>query len=144
MSAPHIVADPTTGELVEVLPTEYIQNGQPYSYQEAKAAAMRVTVERRRAIVAYENACTAVGKATREYRRLLAIEMLKQKAAHGATMAEQLAKGQDHVAEAKEAVIIAEGLRTATYQLILTNDADRTTVTQLTKWSQTVEGWEHE
>jgi len=143
-TTPQFVVNPEDGELLEVLPADYVQNGQPYSYPEAKAAAMRVTVERRRRIKDYEDACNAVGNATAHYRRELAKEMLVQKSRHGATMAEQLAKGQEHVAQAKEDLIIAEGKRNAAWQLILTNDADRMTVTQLTKWSQSVEGWEHE
>lgn len=140
---PHVI-DPTTGEFKEVLPTQYLQDGQPYSYQEARAAHMRVSVERRRAILAYEEACDNVGAAEKEYRRALAKEMLRQKTMHGATMAEPLAKGEDRIAQLKETLTIAEGKRTAAWQVILTTDGDRTGVTQLVKWSQAVEGWEHE
>jgi hypothetical protein len=132
-----ILADPVTGELVEVLETSVL-GLQPYDFREAKAAHMRASLERREAVAAYTAAIEELGKAERQYRMVLAQEMLKAKGEHGATIAEQVAKGEPRVLEARERFTVAEGMKYAALERIRTCDGDRTSVSQLVKWSEAV------
>lgn len=130
-----ILADPATGELVEVLELNVV-GLQPYDYREAKAAIMRSSRERREAVTAYERAIEEVGAAEREYRMTLAQEVLKAKQEHGSTVAEQVAKGAPRVLEARERFTIAEGMKYAALERIRTVDGDKQGIAQLVKWSQ--------
>jgi hypothetical protein len=132
-----ILADPATGELVEVLETSVL-GLQPYDFREAKAAHMRASLERREAVTAYTAAIEELAAAERQYRMVLAQEMLIAKATHGATIAEQVAKGEPRVLEARERFTAAEGLKYAALERIRTCDGDRTGVSQLVKWSEAV------
>lgn len=132
-----VLADPTTGELVEVLDADAI-GLTPYDYREAKAAHMRASLERRKAAVAYEAAIRELAAAERNYRTLLAQEVLRKKVDVGATVAEVAAKGEAPVAEARERYVIADGMRYASLEVLRGCDGDRQGIAQLVKWSQAV------
>jgi hypothetical protein len=133
--AVRLLVDPDTGELLEVLDATVI-GLEPYGYREAKAAHMRASRERRDAVKAYTAAIKEVGAAEREYRMVIAQEMILAKEEYGATMAESVAKGSPRALEARERFTIADGMRYAALELIRTCDGDRTGVTQLVKWSE--------
>lgn len=130
-----VLIDADTGELAEYLETNVI-GLEPYDFRQAKAAHMRASRERREAVAAYEAAIKELGRTERNYRMVLAQEVLKAKAEHGATVAEQAAKGTPSVLDAREAFVVADGLRYAALERIRTVDGDKQGIAQLVKWSE--------
>lgn len=130
-----ILADPDTGEVVEVLETNVV-GLEPYDYRQAKAAHIRASKERREATDTYTKAIDELGAAERHYRMVLSQQMLIAKGEHGATIAEQVAKGTSAVLEARERFTIAEGMKYAALERIRGCDGDRQGIAQLVKWSQ--------
>lgn len=132
-----VLADPATGELMEVL-EEALVGLTPYDFREAKAAHMRASIERRQAESEYEAAVEELARAERNYRMTLAQQLMRAKADHGATNAEAIAKGTAEVLDARERYVIADGMRYVKLEKIRRADGDRQGVAQLVKWSQAV------
>lgn len=131
------VTDLETGELLEVLDTELV-GLQPYSFREAKAAHMRASVERRKIVERLKMAVREQGTAEAVYRRELARGILTEKQDLGATVAEAVAKGREEVMDARQRLVIAEGMVRATQEELKGADGDRTGIAQLVKWSEAV------
>lgn len=135
-----VLADVETGELVEVL-DEYVKDLTPYNYREAKAAAMRSSVERRKAVQEYGDAGDEAARAEVEYRRALAVAITRLRHAGApATGVEALAKGEEEVLEARETLSLALSRRDTARERIRGCDGDRQGVVQLTAWSREVAG----
>jgi hypothetical protein len=129
--------DVDTGEMVEFLP-EQMNDLTPYSFREAKAAAMRCSSQRRQAVTVYEEAIKKLAAAENEYRKQLALEVLNQKRIGPSTTAEVLAKGEPQVRAARERYTLADGMRYAALEAIRGCDGDRQGVAQLSAWSRGV------
>jgi hypothetical protein len=94
-----VLVDPESGELVEHLPTDLAATD-PYDYAEAKRAVMAATRETREVLRQLDAAIVEKADAEKDYlvRKARAMEVAKRE--HGATVAEDVAKGEPAVAEA--------------------------------------------
>ncbi len=128
-----VFTDPATGELVEVLDTQVV-GLEPYDYRQAKAAAFQVSLRRQHAVENYKTAIALVAKAEAEYRKQLALAIVRQTGP--ATTAEVLARGEEPVLEALKAFRVADGMRYARLEEIRGIDGDRISVSQFTGWSK--------
>lgn len=112
----------------------------PYDYREAKIAVLNASRERRAAESEYRIAIERKASTERVYRKALATEMLAFKEQHGATMAEALAKGTEHVGAAREAATIAEGRVYACLERLRLCSEDRASLHRLIEWSRELAG----
>jgi hypothetical protein len=137
-----VLADPDTGELVEVVP-EAVLGLTPYDYREAKAASMRASLERRKAEGEYREAVTEKGRTEASYRRLKSQAVVEAKVEHGSTLANQIAAGREDVAQAKEDALVAEGMVYAALERLRLCSEDRQSLIGLVAWSRAValEAW---
>jgi hypothetical protein len=138
-----ILADPVTGELVEV-EDRFCHDWVPYDFREAKAAHMRASVERRDAEQEYRDAQQKRATTEAAYRRLLALAVVEAKATHGSTLAVSIAKGREDVAQAKEDALVAEGAVFAARERLTLCSEDREGIKQLVAWSRAVEASSYE
>ena len=120
-----VLVDQETGELVEVIEELMISDLTPYDYRQAKAAAMRASTQRRKAVEEYRGAIRHLAGCEKNYRRELAMEVARQKAIGPSTTAEVLAKGEPAVLKAREAYVLADGMRYAALEVIRGCDGDR-------------------
>lgn len=132
-----ILADPDTGELVEV-EEKFLHDWTPYDYREAKAAHMRASMERREAEKEYRAAQQKKAETEVAYRRLLAQAVVQAKAEHGSTLAVSIAKGREDVAQAKEDALVAEGMVFAARERLTTCSEDREGIRQLVSMSRQI------
>lgn len=128
------LVDPQTGEAVEVLESDTVGVG-AYDLPQARRAVMSQTREKREALAELENAVSAKATAQGQYRRLLAQAMMAVKAEHGATVSEQVAKGQDDVVEARENMVASEGMERAALERLRLCGEDRASIHRLIEWS---------
>jgi hypothetical protein len=138
-----ILADPTTGELVEV-EDRFCHDWTPYDFREAKAAHMRASVERRDAEEKYREAQQERAKKEVHYRKLLSDAVVNAKAEHGSTLAIAIAKGDPGVVKAKEEALVAEGLVFAWRERLTLCSEDREGIKQLVAWSRAVDASSYE
>lgn len=138
-----VLVDPESGEMVEVLPEAVIGPQEPYDYANYRRACFAASREHREALAAHDAAATEAARAESTYRKELAIGVLKAKTEHGSTIAETIAKGSDKVADAHEAMVIAQAKeRTAMEKVRLCrDDADR--LSSMGFWSREADadGW---
>jgi len=108
----------------------------PYDFGEAKAAISRAAQLQRSAEDAIRESYRSYGAAERAYRLALAEEIIKMRAEGVAmTVAQDLAKGEKHVADLRYKRDIAEGVREAAKSAIFRHTADRRELEQLVAWS---------
>jgi uncharacterized protein with gpF-like domain len=129
-----VLADPTTGELVEVLDADTVGVG-AYDLPQFRRAIMSQTREKRSALAAHEQAVKTKADTEATYRKELAKAILVAKNDHGATVAEAVAKGTGPVVEAREAMIAAEGLERSAYERLRLCSEDRASLHRLGEWS---------
>lgn len=138
-----IVIDPETGEQYEVLDNDLI-GAEPYDYGQYRRMTMTISREHRKAIKAAKEAGNAVGVATSNYHRELALTIPRMKVEHGsATLAEQLAKGEETVRQAKEQLIVAEANERAAMETVRMIRDDRSSALTMGAWSReaNADGW---
>jgi len=134
-----LLTDPESGEMVEVAETD-ILDLTPYDYSEAKRAHHAASKYYFSLVNRFRDAKNAEGEAERNYRRLLAIRVMEKRGeGAAATLAETLAKGDEDVAEAKKQTIIAAGECSAIWHLLELARANFVTISQLTKWSESID-----
>lgn len=97
-----VLADPATGELVEVPHEGTFASAEPYDLRQARTIANSLHVEKQRTLTLLEKAIDEKAEAEGAYRRVLADHMRAAKDEHGATVAEKIAKGHPEVVEASE------------------------------------------
>lgn len=138
-----VVIDPTTGEQYEVVDGDLI-GGEPFDYAQFRRASITVSRQHRAAIKKTEETGTRVAECEREYRKQLAIQVARMKELHGATIAEQMAKGVDEVALARENLSVAEAKDRAAMEEVRLVRADRESTQALGFWSREAnsDGWE--
>jgi hypothetical protein len=136
------LVDPDTGELVEVLPGD-VSETDPYSYEQAKRAVMGATREKRDALRRYEAAIAAKASAEKDYLVKKARAMERMRPIHGATMAEDMAKGEPEVAEAFRVRDEARDMVHAWRARLLLSSEDRASLNRLMEWSREADpnGW---
>lgn len=137
-----VLVDPETGELYEALPPDLV-GGEPYDYADYRRANMAASREHREAIRALKDAQAKAAEAERRYREALAKEIVKQKAAHGSTVAPDLAKGEPHVAALREARDVTSGLVDAAKERLRLCQQDRAALQRMGEWSReaNADGW---
>lgn len=138
-----VLVDPETGELVEVLPEATLGPQAPYDYADFRRANMAASREHREALRALLEREKAAGQADANYRKLLALAMLRMKAEHGSTVAEQLAKGEPEVVEAYEERLAAEAEARAAMEKVRLCRDDRVALSAMGGWSREADpdGW---
>jgi len=136
-----IVVDPETGEQYEVLDDQLV-GAEPYDYAGFRRMSMTVSREHRAAINAAEASGKKLAKATKEYRKQLALAVGRLKP-QGATVAEVLAKGTDAVLEAKEEMDSAAAEDRAAMERIRLCRDDRGNALTMGAWSREAnsDGW---
>lgn len=135
--------DPATGELVEVLPEAVLGPAAPYDYADYRRAQMAATREHRAAVRELEERGRAKAAAEAEYRKVLAVNVGRAKAAHGATVAEVMAKGEPEVVDAIDKFRAAETLERAALEFVQLCRADRAALNRMGEWSREADadGW---
>lgn len=138
-----VLADPETGELVEVLPSD-VSATEPYDFADYKRANMQASRDHRQALSDLREAEKTAAKADADYHRELAKAVLEAKAEHGSTVAETIAKGTEAVADAREARLAAEGLARAAMEKVRLTRDDRAALAAMGEWSKkaNADGWE--
>lgn len=138
-----VVVDPTTGEQYEVLDGDLI-GGEPFDYAQFRRASMTVSRQHRAAIQRTKETGVAVASAEREYRKQLAVNVARMKEQYGATIAEQMAKGEGPVLEARERLAVAEAEDRAAMEEVRLARSDRESTQALGFWSReaNADGWE--
>jgi hypothetical protein len=137
------VADIETGDIYEALDSDLV-GGEPYDYAGFRRMSMAVSRQHRSAIRAAKDAGITLARAKAEYHRQVALAIPGMKAEHGATIAEQMAKGEPDVKEAKEAMDIAEANERAAMETVRLVRSDRDAAQAMGYWSResASAGWE--
>lgn len=135
MSAPRILTDPDTGELVEVLPLAVLDSTATYTFGDARRLAMVHHRERNTAEGNLAKRVREAAEAEREYRATLAVAIVECKAAHGATAGVEIAKGRDDVNTKREARDIAHGMVDVAKERLRLCSEDRASFHRLVEWS---------
>src|SRR6185437_3299643 len=137
-----VVADVNTGELMEVVDGDLI-GGEPYDYAAFRRSSMTVRRQHQDAIERTKETGTALAAAEKEYRKQLALAMPRMKDQYGATNAEAMAKVEKPVADAREALLIAEYEDRAAMEEVRLVRADRETAQACGYWSREAgsDGW---
>lgn len=108
----------------------------PLQIEDARDAAFRASELQRYVEDSLKRASSELADAEREYRKALATKILELRDAGNAiTACEQIAKGDDHVADLRHARDIAGGVWEATRQEAFRRGADRKDVGRLLDWS---------
>lgn len=137
------VADIETGEIYEALDADLV-DVEPYDYASFRRMSMTVSRQHRSAIRAAKDAGVTLARAKAAYHRQVALAIPGMKAEHGATIAEQMAKGEPDVQEAKEAMDIAEANERAAMETVRLVRSDREAAQSLGYWSREADadGWQ--
>lgn len=139
-----VVVDPQTGEQFEVVDGDLI-GAEVYDYAQFRRASMTVSRQHRATIKRTEETGKAVAAAEKEYRKQLAITIPLMKEKHGsATIAEQMAKGEKPVLDAREKLASAEAEDRAAMEEVRLIRADRESTQACGYWSREAQGeaWE--
>lgn len=137
-----LLVDPETGEAVEVLPDLAIGT-EPYDFAGYKRATMASTRETRAVLAELDAAIQEKADSEEHYLVLKARAVRAAKAEHGATVAEDLAKGDPGVAASYGRRDKArETVRAWQARLRLCSE-DRTSLHRLGEWSREADpdGW---
>lgn len=137
------VADIETGEIYEAADSDLV-GSEPYDYASFRRMSMTVSRQHRSAIQAAKDSGIILARAKTEYHRQVALAIPGMKAEHGATVAEQMAKGELAVSEAKEAMDIAEANDRSAMETVRLVRSDRDAAQSLGYWSREADadGWQ--
>lgn len=113
-------------------------NPQPYDFTEAKSAMERACSGQIAAEKAVKDSFQKFALARKAYQVAFAEEILRQRAEHPATIALDLARGQEKVAQLRYEKDVAEGVMEAAKSAIWRHTADRKDVARLVDWSRRV------
>lgn len=109
----------------------------PYTFGEARAAARRLDAAQRAAEVETRRVYAELAEAERAYRRALAEEITRLRAeGQPVTLAADLARGAEHVAELRHRRDVAEGLVEAARQSGWRHQANRRDGHEFIAWSR--------
>lgn len=136
------VADIVTGEIYEAADADLV-GSEPYDYASFRRMSMTVSRQHRTAIQAAKDSGIALARAKAEYHRQVALAIPGMKAEHGATIAEQMAKGEPVVQGAKEEMDIAEAEDRSAMETVRLVRSDREAAQSLGYWSReaNADGW---
>jgi multidrug efflux pump subunit AcrA (membrane-fusion protein) len=110
---------------------------QPYTFPEAVAAARRAAESQRAGEQAVRDAAEQAAEAERQYRRALAQQIVTVHAEGAAwTVAQDLARGAQHVADLRYARDVQAGVLEAAQQRAWRHSADRKDMVQFIEWSK--------
>jgi multidrug efflux pump subunit AcrA (membrane-fusion protein) len=110
---------------------------QPYTFPEAVAAARRAAESQRAGEQAVRDAAEQAAEAERQYRRALAQQIVTVHAEGAAwTVAQDLARGDDKVADLRYARDVQAGVLEAAQQRAWRHSADRKDMVQFIEWSK--------
>ena len=109
----------------------------PYSYAEAKQAIERASRNQQQAEQLLRQAATKYAEAERQYRKALALRIVELHAEGVAwTVCQDIARGDNHVADLRYERDVAEGVREAQREASFRHAADRRELEQLVDWSK--------
>jgi hypothetical protein len=135
--------DSETGELYEGLPVD-VSGTEPYDYADYKRATLAATREKRQVLAELEKAIEEKAEAEGEYRRLKAKAMRDAREKYGATMAADMAKGEDPlVVEALKRRERAVDMVKVLQERARLCSEDRASLHRLGEWSREADpdGW---
>lgn len=116
-------------------------NATPFDFGDAVAAARRAAEAQKAGEQAVRDAATELAEAERLYRKALAREIVQQHADGAAwTVAQDLARGDESVADLRYARDVAKGVLDAAEQRAWRHTADRKDILELIQWSRLVHG----
>lgn len=114
-------------------------NPTPWDFNEAVTASREAGEAQASAEVAREQAAAEFAEKERLYREALAAEIVKTHADGAAwTVAQDLARGEKHVAQLRFDRDVAQGIKDAIEQQAWRRTADRKDVTELIQWSRVI------
>lgn len=113
-------------------------SNRPWDFEEARQKCRDASSAQEQAENNLREAVVKAAEAEEEYRCALAEEIVRQHAEEGAawTVAPDLARGSEHVAELRRLRDIAEGVREAMVQAAWRRAADRKDAQRFADWSQ--------
>jgi N12 class adenine-specific DNA methylase len=110
----------------------------PLDMDDARKASRRVSEMRRSAEAELRAAIEDRGQKEGAYRKALAQAIVRMRQEHPATVAVDMAKGEDDVQEAMIAFRIAEGMVDAHKERLKTIEGDRSQLKSLIDWSSSI------
>ncbi len=112
-----------------------------YDFNEFRQFAQDIGNEHRKAIEDCKLAGEERAKAERAYRSIMTRSLPSIKAQHGATLAVEIAKGEDDIAALREDLEVAEVKDRASFQRVKLAEADRQVLLTMGSWSKAQEAW---
>lgn len=110
----------------------------PLDMDDAREAARRAAQLRRDAEAEYRRRIDVAAEAEATYRKLRSKAILAFKGDHGATVARDLADGDDKVAEALVEHLVSKGMVDAMKERLKTLEGERSMLKSLIDWSSSI------